>query len=94
MVIQACPAQFFVIQFKSQGLDQMQLHAGICAEPDDIPSVGGNFRLKQNDMKHAQSLILTGVSFQISLLYSVMVLSVENLPLPAQFKMLILVQFS
>jgi hypothetical protein len=46
----------------------MQLHAGIGAKPDYIPGVGGNFRLKQNDMKHAQSLILTGVSFQISLL--------------------------
>ncbi len=68
MVIQPCPAQFLIIQFKTQGLDQMQLHAGIGAEPDNIPGVGGNFRLKQNDMKHAQSLILTGVSFQISLL--------------------------
>ena len=33
-----------------------------------------------------------GFNFQISRLYSLMVLSVENLPLFAQFKMLILVQ--
>jgi len=44
----------------------MQLHAGIGAEPDDIPGISGNFRLKQYDMKHAQNLMLIGFNFQIS----------------------------
>jgi hypothetical protein len=46
----------------------MQLHAGIGAEPDNIAGICGNFRLKQNNMKHDQNLMLTGVSFQMSLL--------------------------
>ncbi len=54
MVIQAGTAQALVVQFEPQGLDQVQLAATIGAEPDNVARIGWNFRLKQDDVKHAR----------------------------------------
>lgn len=55
VIIETGTAQFLVTNIETQRLDQMQTRAAVGAKPDDIAGIGGNFRLKQGDMKHAGS---------------------------------------
>jgi hypothetical protein len=59
MIIQSGAAQFRIIKFKAQRLDQMQLCTGIGAKPDDVAGVGWNFRLEQNDIEHPSIMLGT-----------------------------------
>ena len=54
VVIEAGAAQALVIQLVAQWLDQVQVTAGIGAEPDNVAGIGRNFRLEQDHVKHAQ----------------------------------------
>ena len=46
VIVQAGPLQTFVIQAKSQRLDQMQSGAGVGAQPNDIAGIRRDFRLE------------------------------------------------
>lgn len=52
VVIQPGTPQLPVTQIESQRPDQMQLCTGVGAQADDITSVGGDFRLVENDLEH------------------------------------------
>jgi hypothetical protein len=54
VIIQAGAAQAFIVQLVTQRLDQVQVAAGIGAEPDNVAGIGRYFRLEQDHVKHAQ----------------------------------------
>lgn len=60
VVIQSGATQAFVVEFEADRLDQVQTATAIGAEPDNVAGIGGDFRLKQNHVKHAR-LRLEGV---------------------------------
>ena len=51
---QAGAAQAFIVQLVTQRLDEVQVAAGIGAEPDNVAGIGRYFRLEQDHVKHAQ----------------------------------------
>ena len=51
-VVQSCPFDHLLIQFKSQRFDQMQDRAAGNACPSDISGIGRHLRLMQNNMQH------------------------------------------
>ena len=55
VIIQPGAAQLLMFHVKPQRFDQVQLHAGIGAEADDIAGVGRNFRFKQDNMEHGEA---------------------------------------
>src|SRR5690554_1225773 len=54
-VVQPGPPHLFVFQGKPQRFDQVQLAAGVGAEPDDIAGVRRHLRLIQNHIQHQRS---------------------------------------
>lgn len=54
VIIQAGAAQAFIVQLVTQRLDEVQVAAGIGAEPDNVAGIGRYFRLEQDHVKHAQ----------------------------------------
>jgi MSHA biogenesis protein MshE len=52
MVIQSGANQLFVLQRETERFDQMQMTAGIGAQPDDIAGIRRNLGLIQNHVKH------------------------------------------
>lgn len=52
VVIETSALELAIVQRKSQRLNQMQTAAGIGGKPDDIASIGRNFRLIQDDVEH------------------------------------------
>lgn len=53
VIIQAGPAQALVRDVKTERLDEMQFGAGVGAQANDVARVGRDFRLIENDGKHA-----------------------------------------
>lgn len=53
MVIETGAFEPAVIQLEGQGPDEMELHAGVGTEADDIPRVGGDFRFIEDNVEHA-----------------------------------------
>ena len=51
-VVQPGPAQFLVIQIKTQGANQVKPCSGVGAKTNDVSGVGRNFWLMEYDMKH------------------------------------------
>ena len=43
-----------IVEFESERFDQMQLCAGIGAQPDHVAGIGRNLRLVEHDMQHAR----------------------------------------
>ena len=52
MVVEARATQAPVIELESQGLDQMELAAGVGAQTNDIAGVRGYLGLIEDDMEH------------------------------------------
>lgn len=57
VVIKSCTLHLGIVQRKSQGFDQMQLHAGIGAQADNIAGIRRDFWFDQDDMKQFNSLV-------------------------------------
>lgn len=53
MIVQSGSYQLFIVQRESERLYKMQPGTRIGAETDDIAGVGRDFRLIENDVKHA-----------------------------------------
>jgi len=51
-VIQASPAQLFVIDFKAQWFDEMERTAGVGTQPKNVACVGRYLGMNQNDGEH------------------------------------------
>ena len=51
-VVEAGPPQALVIDVEGEGVDQVELRAGIGAQANDVARVGRNFGLVEHDMKH------------------------------------------
>jgi len=54
VIIEAGPAQTFIIQLKTKRMNQVQMAAGVGTQAYDIAGIRRNLRLKQNNMKQAQ----------------------------------------
>ncbi|MNH38532.1 hypothetical protein D3C79_995860 [compost metagenome] len=54
MVIQPSTAQPLVVELEADRFDQVQRAATVGAEANDIAGIGRNFRLKEDDVKHAR----------------------------------------
>ena len=52
VVVETGPSQVAVFQAEAQGLHQVKPAAGVGTEPDGVPGIGWNLRLKQNNIKH------------------------------------------
>lgn len=52
VIIKTGATKACLVQIESQGVDEMQTAAGVGAKPYDIPGIGRNFRLIENDVKH------------------------------------------
>ena len=52
-VVEASAAQFFSIEIEAQRLDQVQVGAGVGAQPNDVAGVRRNLRFEKNDMQPA-----------------------------------------
>ncbi|MCY1379188.1 hypothetical protein D9M69_668830 [compost metagenome] len=52
VVIQPRAAHAGVVQFETQGTDQMQLGAGIGAQADGVAGIGRNLGADENDVEH------------------------------------------
>jgi len=61
MVIQPCPTQPLVIQFKAQRFDQVQLKAGVGTESNDIAGIRWNLRLVKHYMQHIKIPARAGI---------------------------------
>lgn len=47
-----------VVQRETKRLNEMELAAGISAKPNYVASVGGNFWLNENDVKHDKKCLI------------------------------------
>jgi len=56
VVIQARTAQLFVIQFKAEWTDQVQLCPSVGTQADNIAGVGRNLGLEQDYIKHGLNI--------------------------------------
>ena len=54
VVVEAGPAQAFVIHLEAQRFDQMQVAATVGAQPDNVAGIRRNFWLEKDDVKHAR----------------------------------------
>ena len=52
VVVETGPPQVAVFQAEAQRLHQMKSAAGVGTEPDGVPRIRWNLRLKQNNIKH------------------------------------------
>ena len=57
VIIQAGPAQGFVIEGKTQGFHQVKIGASVGAQADDVARVGRDFGLEQDDGEHLSGLL-------------------------------------
>jgi glycine/D-amino acid oxidase-like deaminating enzyme len=55
MVIETRALERAVFPAKAEWLDEVQFGAGVRAQPDHIPRIGRNFRLKQDDGDHGKA---------------------------------------
>tara|TARA_B100001013_G_scaffold269345_1_gene170694 strand:- start:127 stop:363 length:237 start_codon:yes stop_codon:yes gene_type:complete len=51
-VVEARPAQLFVIDIKAQWFDEMERTASVRTQPKNVACVGWNLGMNQNDVKH------------------------------------------
>lgn len=52
VIIQSGPPYLFIVQRKTEWFDQMKSYAGIRAQANNIPGVGGNLWLIKDDVEH------------------------------------------
>ena len=51
-VVEARPAQLFVIDIKAQWFDEMEHRTSVRTQPKNVACVGWNLGMNQNDVKH------------------------------------------
>src|SRR5229473_4961759 len=56
VVVEAGAPQTLVVKSESQGLDQVQCRAAVCAQANGVACIRGNLGLEQHDMKHGRWL--------------------------------------
>ena len=53
VIVEPGAAQFRVFELEPERTDQVQLRAGVRAQPDHVAGVRRNLRLEEDDMQHA-----------------------------------------
>ncbi len=59
VIVEPAPTQLGVVEGEAERFDEMQVDAGVRAQPDDVAGVGGDLGLDEHDV-HAPNVAMTG----------------------------------